>query len=103
MNKSGVDVPSWMLSLKPASSKRWREVEKRPIKRKTISTDIDKNENKRYVKMITKDTKRLQKLSRAQKVDEEPEDQVENWKSDSEKLGSDVEFGDDESDIEDDM
>jgi len=59
MNKSGVDVPSWMLSLKPASSKRWREVEKRPIKRKTISTDIDKNENKRYVKMITKDTKRL--------------------------------------------
>ena len=31
MKKSGLDVPDWMLTLKPATSKRWKEIEKKPI------------------------------------------------------------------------
>lgn len=52
-----------MFKLKAAPSKRWKEIEKRPIHRKTISTDIKKNTNKRFQKLINKDAKRLQKLS----------------------------------------
>lgn len=73
--KSGVDVPSWMLSLKAASSKRWKELEKRPVKRKTISTDRERNVNKRFWKLMEKDAKRLRKqalaaASEAQVVEE---------------------------------
>ncbi len=64
MVKSGVHVDSWMLNLKAATSKRWKEVEKRPIKRKTISTEMGKNTNKRFAKLLEKDAKRLQKLHR---------------------------------------
>lgn len=55
-------MPEWMLKLKPASSKRWKEMEKKPIHRKTISTDIKKNTNKRFMKLVKKDAKRLLKL-----------------------------------------
>lgn len=63
MKKSGVDVPEWMLKLKAAPSKRWKEVEKKPIKRKTISTDIKSNTNKRFMKALLKDAKKLKKLA----------------------------------------
>lgn len=63
MKKSGVEVADWMLKLKPASSKRWKEIEKRPIKRKTISTDIGKNTNKKFQKLLLKDAKKLQKIA----------------------------------------
>ena len=39
MKKSGSDVPEWMLNLKPPSWKMWKDLEKKPLKRKTISTD----------------------------------------------------------------
>ena len=48
MKKSGLDVPEWLLKLKPATSKRWKQIEKRPLKRKTISTDVGRNTNKRF-------------------------------------------------------
>ncbi len=48
MKKSGVEVADWMLNLKAASSKRWKELEKKPLKRKTISTDMSRNTNKRF-------------------------------------------------------
>lgn len=48
MRKSGLFVEEWMLNLKAASNKRWKEVEKQPTKRKTISTKIDKNTSKRF-------------------------------------------------------
>lgn len=51
-----------MLNLKAATSKRWKEIEKRPVKRKTISTDMGRNTNKRFQKLIEKDAKRLSKL-----------------------------------------
>ena len=64
MKKSGLDVPEWMLKLKAAPSKRWKEIEKKPVRRKTISTDIKKNTNKRFKKLIQKDAKRLSKMAR---------------------------------------
>jgi len=51
-----------MLGLKGANNKRWKEVEKKPMRRKTISTEIKKNTNKRFQKILNKDSKRLQKL-----------------------------------------
>lgn len=63
MKKSGVEVAEWMLKLKAAPSKRWKEVEKRPTKRKTISTDIKRNSNKRFNKLLLKDAKKLKKLA----------------------------------------
>jgi hypothetical protein len=50
-----------MLNLKAASSKKWKELEKQPIKRKTISTEVGKNTNKRFNKLLEKDAKRLKK------------------------------------------
>ena len=55
-------MPEWMLKLKAAPSKRWKEVEKRPVHRKTISTEIGKNTNKRFMKQLLKDAKRLKKF-----------------------------------------
>jgi len=54
MKKSGSDVPEWMLNLKPPSWKMWKEIEKKPLKRRTISTDQSKNTNKKYVAMMKK-------------------------------------------------
>jgi hypothetical protein len=34
--------------MKGATNKRWKEIEKKPIRRKTISTDIKRNTNKRF-------------------------------------------------------
>lgn len=48
MKKSGVEVADWMLNLKAATSKQWKQLEKKPIKRKTISTDMARNTNKRF-------------------------------------------------------
>lgn len=64
MKKSGVEVADWMLNLKAATSKRWKELEKRPLKRKTISTDMSRNTNKRFQKLLLKDAKRLKKSAR---------------------------------------
>jgi len=57
MHKSGQEVPEWMLKLKGADNKEWKKIEKKPVKRKTISTDIKRNENKRTLKLIKKDTR----------------------------------------------
>ena len=62
LKKSGVEVEDWMLKLKAAPSKRWKEIEKKPVHRKTISTDIKKNTNKRFNKLLLKDAKKLKKL-----------------------------------------
>lgn len=71
-----------MMNLKAASSKRWKELEKRPIKRKTISTDMSRNTNKRFNKILEKDAKKLKKQAigskQVQYVDDEDE-VVESW------------------------
>ena len=61
MVKSGVQVEPWMLQLKAATSKRWKEVERKPVTRKTISTERAKNTNKRFQKILEKDAKRIRK------------------------------------------
>ena len=56
-----------MLNLKGAANKEWKQIEKKPVKRKTISTSIEKNANKRYIKLIKKDARRIQNQAAAQK------------------------------------
>lgn len=56
MKKSGHEVPEWMLNLKSAQNKEWKKVEKMPIKRKTISTDIKKNTDYKFIKRMIKDS-----------------------------------------------
>lgn len=57
----GSDVPDWMLNLKSADSKEWKKLETKPMRRRHISTDIERNTNKRTLKMIQKDTARISK------------------------------------------
>lgn len=109
MVKSGVEVEKWMLNLKGATSKRWKELEKRPIKRKTISTEMGKNTNKRFAKLIQKDAKRLQKLNKNHKGDNEEEFEGEevfeegnNWKDADEELDEGEEFASDDEEINSD-
>ena len=83
MQKSGQDVPQWMLNLKGADNKEWKKIEKKPVKRKTISTSIEKNTNKRHMKAIKKDARQIQNANEAKAV------AIENV-NDSE---SDFEFG----------
>jgi len=51
MKKSGCDVKPWMLELKNPGRKKWKELEKNPLKRKTISTSIKKNSDKGFMKV----------------------------------------------------
>lgn len=50
--------------MKAATSKRWKEIEKKPLNRKTISTEIKRNTNKRFKKILLKDAKRMSKLAK---------------------------------------
>ena len=62
MQKSGHEVPDWMLKMKGSvggSNKEWKKLEKKPLRRKTISTSVEKNMNKRQAKQIKKDARRI--------------------------------------------
>ena len=60
IEKSGGDkMPEWMAQLKSADNKDWKRLEMKPTKRKHLSTDIERNTNKRVMKMIRKDTGKL--------------------------------------------
>lgn len=99
MKKSGLEVPEWMLSIKGASNKRWKEIEKRPVKRKTISTDIKRNTNKRFQKILVKDAKKLGKLSKKyvdDQDDDEDDEQNGDKDQDMEEGGEELEEDDDE-------
>ena len=61
MHKSGQDVPEWMLNLKGADNKEWKKIATKPVRRKSISTSIDKNTNKRFLKLFKKDARRIQR------------------------------------------
>ncbi|CDW91012.1 probable atp-dependent rna helicase ddx52-like [Stylonychia lemnae] len=122
LKKSGLDVPDWMLTMKPATSKRWKEIEKKPIQRRTISTEIEKNTNKRFQKQILKEGKRLSKLAQKfpqninpvdedgneinegkwQKDDHDEDEAGQEVWEDDEKLGSDEEWGSGDEEINSD-
>lgn len=77
MQKSGQEVPEWMLKLRGATNKDWKKIETKPVHRKTISTNIERNTNKRFLKLIKKDAKKLEKLRQNvqnTKVEEESSD-----------------------------
>jgi len=83
-----------MLNLKGADNKEWRKLEKKPVRRKNISTDIDANTNKRMLKKIKKDTK--QNLRKAEKQREAGFDGfggVDPNMDEDEGLDSDLTFG----------
>lgn len=101
--------------MKAASSKRWKEIEKKPLKRKTISTDMGRNTNKRFQKLLLKDAKRLSKLrdddnapgeegqdDGAEMDDDEGWQQTGNDDEDDGKLASDEEFASDDEEINSD-
>lgn len=61
MTKSGHEVPSWLDKLKNnggANNKQWKQLAEKPIRRKTISTDCERNTNRRHLKAIKKDARR---------------------------------------------
>lgn len=113
MKKSSVEgVADWMLKLKAASSKRWKELEKRPLKRKTISTEVGRNTNKRFQKIIEKDAKRLRKigakegwqqLGNAESGEKPGEVEEEGWQMDDDEALQDGEqFASDDEEINSD-
>ena len=62
MQKSGHEVPSWLAKLKnnPVNNnKAWKQLSERPIRRKTISTSVERNTNRRHLKLIKKDARRI--------------------------------------------
>lgn len=50
-----------MLNLKGADNKEWKKIATKPVRRKSISTSIDKNTNKRFLKLFKKDARRIQR------------------------------------------
>ena len=64
MDKSGHEVPEWLRKLKGNSSgannKAWKQLAEKPIRRKHISTSIERNTNRRSIKLIKKDARRIQ-------------------------------------------
>lgn len=61
MKKSGCDVQPWMLELKNPGRKKWKELEKNPKRRQTISTSIKKNTDRGFKKVINNFSKRIKK------------------------------------------
>ena len=95
----GAEMPEWMANLKSADNKDWKRLEMKPTKRKHLSTDIDRNTNKRVVKMIRKDTARLAKSAAKGQGDA---GQQAAFMEEEEQLDSDLAFGseDDEGAIQ---
>jgi ATP-dependent RNA helicase DDX52/ROK1 len=46
---SGCEVPDWIFSLDKISNKLKKRLEKFPVKRETISTDISKNRDPKFM------------------------------------------------------
>ena len=78
MIKSGHDVPDWLTKLNNSShapggnrsnNKAWKELSEKPIRRKTISTSVERNTNKRHIKLIKKDARRI--LGRTSQANDE--------------------------------
>ena len=65
MVKSGHEVPDWLARLGQkggsslANNKAWKQLGERPIRRKTISTSVERNTNRRHIKLIKKDARRI--------------------------------------------
>lgn len=72
MSKSGHEVPAWLTKLNDSSSapggtknnnKAWKELGEKPIRRKTICTSVERNTNRKHIKLIKKDARRIQNKS----------------------------------------
>jgi hypothetical protein len=59
-----------MLHLKPPTRKDWKAREKKPPRRKTISTDMEKNQNKHF-QLAMKKRKIKKNFSQPEQAEEE--------------------------------
>lgn len=62
MDKSGHEVPEWLKKLKNSkmtNNKAWKQLAERPLRRKTISTSIERNMNHKTIRLIKKDARRI--------------------------------------------
>ena len=94
MQKSGQDVPDWMLKLKGADNKEWKKIATKPVRRKSISTSIERNTNKRFLKLIKKDARRIQRRN------EQQGQKGTVTKADDMELSEDFEIGSEEDVVE---
>jgi ATP-dependent RNA helicase DDX52/ROK1 len=88
MKKSGCDVKPWMLELKNPSRKRWKELEKNPNKRKTISSSIKQNTDMSFLKVIKNFAKRDKKKNMKAKESSDP--MIKDIEQSSEPAAKDV-------------
>lgn len=75
MSKSGHEVPAWLTKLNNSpnaltggtknNNKAWKELGEKPIRRKTICTSVERNTNRKHIKLIKKDARRIQNRSAA--------------------------------------
>lgn len=79
-----------MLNLKGADNKEWKKIATKPVRRKSISTSIEKNTNKRFLKLIKKDARRIQRKN------EQNASQGQGKKADDMELSDDYEIGSEE-------
>lgn len=79
-----------MLNLKGADNKEWKKIATKPVRRKSISTSIEKNTNKRFLKLIKKDARRIQRKN------EQNAGQGQGKQADDMELSDDFEIGSEE-------
>lgn len=68
MKKSGCEVADWMLNLRAPSRKQWKDLEKKPLKRSTLSSEIDKNVDKQVIRELKRRAKQIER-KRVAKID----------------------------------
>jgi len=73
MKKSGCEVPDWMLKLKAPDKKRKKELEKFPIWRKRITTDLESHVDKGFKRKLKNVQKQMERTKR-KKTDENEDD-----------------------------
>ena len=84
MKKSGCDVPDWILELKQPTRREWKLLEKKPIKRATMSTDIDRNVDKKVERELNRVSQRTinKKTAKQQSKKKQEEDEIEKYEND---------------------
>lgn len=62
IKKSGDKVEDWMLNLKACDSKDWKKLEKKPLRRKLITTAPKPTMPKRFLKKMEKNMRKREKI-----------------------------------------
>lgn len=84
-----------MLNLKGAANKEWKAIATKPVRRKTISTSVEKNTNKRFLKLVKKDARRIQRKNELKNQQKSGKGIVEDH-----ELSEDFEIGSEDDIVE---